>query len=70
MDRSLNPRRDGRRRGAASHIVAVGPTEVREVRAVARRPPFERWGREGSATFGRPLGMAGRVREFGRRPAA
>eukprot|EP00969_Alexandrium_andersonii_P039527 1731851-Alexandrium_andersonii.AAC.1 len=51
MDRSLNPRWEsgiwlGRRWGTASHIVAVGPTEVREVRAVARSPLVERWGRE------------------------
>eukprot|EP00969_Alexandrium_andersonii_P142667 6307694-Alexandrium_andersonii.AAC.1 len=37
----------GRRWGAASRIAAVSPTEVREVRAVARRPLPERWGREG-----------------------
>eukprot|EP00969_Alexandrium_andersonii_P258026 11409299-Alexandrium_andersonii.AAC.1 len=50
MDRSLHPRWEsgiwlGRRRGAASRIVAVSPTEVREVRAVARRPLSERWSR-------------------------
>eukprot|EP00969_Alexandrium_andersonii_P297112 13129277-Alexandrium_andersonii.AAC.1 len=51
MDRSLSPRWEsgvwlGRRRGAAAHIVAVSPREVREVRAVARRPFGERWSRE------------------------
>eukprot|EP00969_Alexandrium_andersonii_P368443 15472925-Alexandrium_andersonii.AAC.1 len=51
MDRSLNPRWGsgiwlGRRWGTASHIVAASPTEVREVRAVARRPLPERWSRE------------------------
>eukprot|EP00969_Alexandrium_andersonii_P112267 4959536-Alexandrium_andersonii.AAC.1 len=47
MDRSLNPQWEsgvwlGRRWGTAAHIVAVGPREVREVRAVARRPFGER----------------------------
>eukprot|EP00969_Alexandrium_andersonii_P293482 12972613-Alexandrium_andersonii.AAC.1 len=47
MDRSLNPRWEsgvwlGRRWGTAAHIVAVSPREVREVRAVARRPFGER----------------------------
>eukprot|EP00969_Alexandrium_andersonii_P336101 14855887-Alexandrium_andersonii.AAC.1 len=51
MDRSLNPRwesgvRLGRRWGTAAHIAAVSPYEVREVRAVARRPLSERWSRE------------------------
>eukprot|EP00969_Alexandrium_andersonii_P308660 13642859-Alexandrium_andersonii.AAC.1 len=51
MGRSLNPRWEsgvwlGRRRGAASRIAAVSPTQVREVRAAARRPLPERWGRE------------------------
>eukprot|EP00969_Alexandrium_andersonii_P319267 14103853-Alexandrium_andersonii.AAC.1 len=51
MGRSLNPCWGagvwlGRRWGTASHIVAVAPTEAREVRAVARRPLVERWGRE------------------------
>eukprot|EP00969_Alexandrium_andersonii_P259982 11495526-Alexandrium_andersonii.AAC.1 len=48
MGRSLNPRREsgvfsGRRWRTAAHIVAVSPREVREVRAVARRPFGERW---------------------------
>eukprot|EP00969_Alexandrium_andersonii_P237249 10472791-Alexandrium_andersonii.AAC.1 len=52
MDRSLRPRWEsgvwlGRSWGAASRIVVVGPTEAREVRAVARRPLSECWGREG-----------------------
>eukprot|EP00969_Alexandrium_andersonii_P129578 5727411-Alexandrium_andersonii.AAC.1 len=43
MDRSLDPRWEsgiwlGRRWGTAAQIVAVSPHEVREVRAVARRP--------------------------------
>eukprot|EP00969_Alexandrium_andersonii_P141252 6246282-Alexandrium_andersonii.AAC.1 len=43
MDRSRNPRWEsgvwlGRRWGTAAHIVAVSPQEVREVRAIARRP--------------------------------
>eukprot|EP00969_Alexandrium_andersonii_P137551 6083609-Alexandrium_andersonii.AAC.1 len=51
MDRSLNPRwRSGvwleRRWGTASRIVAVSPLEVREVRAVARRPFGDCWPRE------------------------
>eukprot|EP00969_Alexandrium_andersonii_P013273 579101-Alexandrium_andersonii.AAC.1 len=51
MDRSLNPRWEpgtwlGRRWGSAAHIVAVSATEVRTVRAVARRPFGERWSRE------------------------
>eukprot|EP00969_Alexandrium_andersonii_P264271 11680189-Alexandrium_andersonii.AAC.1 len=36
----------GRRWGTAAHIVVVSPHEVREVRAVARRPFSERWSRE------------------------
>eukprot|EP00969_Alexandrium_andersonii_P055069 2426711-Alexandrium_andersonii.AAC.1 len=48
IDRSLNPRWEsgiwhGRRWGTALRIVAVSPTEAREVRAVARRPLTERW---------------------------
>eukprot|EP00969_Alexandrium_andersonii_P263793 11659764-Alexandrium_andersonii.AAC.1 len=51
MDRSLSPRWGsgvwlGRRWGTAAHIVAVSSREVREVRAVARRPFGERWSRE------------------------
>eukprot|EP00969_Alexandrium_andersonii_P096175 4246381-Alexandrium_andersonii.AAC.1 len=51
MDRSLNPRWEsgvwlGRRWGTAAHVVAVSPREVREARAVARRPAGERWPRE------------------------
>eukprot|EP00969_Alexandrium_andersonii_P285627 12628105-Alexandrium_andersonii.AAC.1 len=51
MDRSLSPRWEsgiwlGRRWGTASHIVAISPAEVREVRAVARRPLSGRWSRE------------------------
>eukprot|EP00969_Alexandrium_andersonii_P065184 2870209-Alexandrium_andersonii.AAC.1 len=47
MDRSLNPWWEsgvwlGRRWGTAARIVAVGLREVREVRAVARRPFGER----------------------------
>eukprot|EP00969_Alexandrium_andersonii_P176756 7815845-Alexandrium_andersonii.AAC.1 len=67
MDRSLNPCQGsgvwlGRRWGAASRIVAVSPTEVREVRAVARRPPVRALGPRGAAEPpGGPLGMAGRV---------
>eukprot|EP00969_Alexandrium_andersonii_P371266 15479134-Alexandrium_andersonii.AAC.1 len=50
MDRSLNPRWEsgvwlGCRWGTAARIVAVSPREVREVRAVARRPFGERWSR-------------------------
>ena len=50
-DRSLSARWEtgtwlGRRWGTGSHIVAGGPGEVREVRAVARRPLSERWSRE------------------------
>eukprot|EP00969_Alexandrium_andersonii_P157525 6962533-Alexandrium_andersonii.AAC.1 len=37
----------GRRWGTASHTAAVSPREVREVRAVARRPFGGRWSREG-----------------------
>merc|ERR1712020_723758 len=36
----------GRRWGGVSHIVAAGPDEAVEVRAVARRPLSERWSRE------------------------
>eukprot|EP00969_Alexandrium_andersonii_P098886 4363712-Alexandrium_andersonii.AAC.1 len=67
MDRSLNPRWEsgiwlGRRWGTASRIVAVSPTEVREVRAVLRRPLSERWSREGAPEpSGGSLGAAGRV---------
>eukprot|EP00969_Alexandrium_andersonii_P143681 6353229-Alexandrium_andersonii.AAC.1 len=48
MGRSLNHRWEsgiwlGRRWGAACRIVAVGPNEAREARAVARRPLVERW---------------------------
>eukprot|EP00969_Alexandrium_andersonii_P216468 9560841-Alexandrium_andersonii.AAC.1 len=51
VGRSLNLRWEagtwlGRRWGPASHIVAVSAHEVREVRAVARRPFGERWSRE------------------------
>eukprot|EP00969_Alexandrium_andersonii_P027016 1178396-Alexandrium_andersonii.AAC.1 len=51
MGRSLNPRWEsgvwlGRRWGTASHIVAVSAHEVRNVRAVARRPLGARWSRE------------------------
>eukprot|EP00969_Alexandrium_andersonii_P291025 12865077-Alexandrium_andersonii.AAC.1 len=51
MDCGLNPRWEpgvwlGPRWGKAAHIVAVSPRDVREVRAVARRPFGERWSRE------------------------
>eukprot|EP00969_Alexandrium_andersonii_P017278 755309-Alexandrium_andersonii.AAC.1 len=51
-DRSLSARRGSgvrlrRRRGTASHMVAASPREVREVRAVVRRPFGERWPRAG-----------------------
>eukprot|EP00969_Alexandrium_andersonii_P065844 2903285-Alexandrium_andersonii.AAC.1 len=50
-DRSLDARWEsgvwlGRRWGAGAHVVAVSDHEVREVRAVARRPVRERWSRE------------------------
>eukprot|EP00969_Alexandrium_andersonii_P233496 10308444-Alexandrium_andersonii.AAC.1 len=48
MGRCLQPRWGsgswlGRHWGTASRIMALGPTEVREVRAVARSPLVERW---------------------------
>eukprot|EP00969_Alexandrium_andersonii_P372700 15482325-Alexandrium_andersonii.AAC.1 len=51
MGRGLSPPWEsgiwlGRRWGATSHIVAASPTEVREVRAAARRPWVEHQSRE------------------------
>ena len=36
----------GRKLGGITHIVAAGPDEALEVRAVLRRPLSERWSRE------------------------